>query len=296
MPPSTCPSQSCLTFDQCAQRVPVCFTTGSTIEFIPGNHSLRTSFNLSDVADLTLRGYTEVNGSNFDVNIITRNKVTIWLQNITNATIIGLNFFFGSDPSGASGSPTLFTLNYSEVDIIRATIQGSGHVTILKRSLQAFHSNIDIKNSSFKGNTAGAIMASGSNIVLSGCSFIKNVVVSRGATIHITGSLLALKGTPQNRFTLNSAPNGGALACINSTTTLTGYNRFTKNSGTPYGGAFYLYNSRVAISGITLFLKNRAIYGGAIYSTNDDHDEARRSAMNFISKQLYFIGNTAMIK
>ena len=297
LPPLTCPSQSCLTFDQCAQRVPVYFTTGSTFEFIPGYHSLRTSFNLSDVADLILRGYTEENGSNPDVNIITRNEVTILLENITNATIIGLNFFFGSDSSGASGSPTLFALNYSEVDIIRATFQGSGNVTILKRSLQAINSNIDIKNSSFKGNTAeigGAIEASGSNIVLSGCSFIKNV----GSTIHIAGSLLALKGTPQNRFTLNSSPYGGyggALASINSTITLTGYNRFTKNSVIEYGGALFLYNSRVAISGITLFLKNRALYGGAIYFPHDS-DEARQSALNFTSKQLYFIGNTAGIR
>ena len=81
-----------------------------------------------------------MNGSNFDVNIISRNEVTILLENITNATIIGLNFFFGSDSGGARGSPTLFTLIYSDVDIIRATFQGSGNVTILKRSLQAFNS------------------------------------------------------------------------------------------------------------------------------------------------------------
>ena len=171
-------------------------------------------------------------------------------------------------------------------------------MTILKRSLQALNSNIVIKNSSFKGNTAeigGAIKASGSNIVLYGCSFIKNVAVSTGATIHITGSLLALKGTPQNRFTLNSAPDGGVLSASSSTINLTGYNRFTNNSTEYYGGAFYLYNSRVVISGITLFLKNRAMHGGAIYFTYYDPEEACQSAKIIISKQSYFLGNTAWI-
>ena len=175
-------------------------------------------------------------------------------------------------------------------------------MSIRKGLIQALYSNIEIEKCTIKGNTGVIgvlIQAYRSSIILSGCSFIKNVVVSTGATILIEQSSLSLNGIPRNIFTLNSAPYGGVLSCENSTISLTGYNRFTKNSAIYYGGAFYLGNSRVVISGITL---NRAMHGGAVASLNIDfqytnenlHEEAHRNKST-ISQQLYFIANTAEI-
>ncbi len=290
--PLICPGKSCLTLDQYLQQEEIYFATESTFIFMPGNHSLQTSLNLADVADLTLTGFDEGNDSDNDVNIVCRDEVTISLSRVTNTTIIGLSFIFGS---GVSASMALFMLMNSEVCINKSRFQGSGSMNILKTAIHASYSRIEIENSTFHGNTGeigGAIRVAESNVVLSGCSFIRNQVVSTGGTIYALQSSVTLNG---NVYTLNSAGYGGVLACDqNSTIKLTGINKFIRNSAKIYGGALYISDSRIAVSGIILFLKNTALGGGALSFRNVDFQYINNSLFENNSEwTLYFEGNEA---
>lgn len=134
---SPCPGQSCFTLDQCTQQAEECFTTGATIVFMAGNHSLQTSMGLTNVSDVTLTGRTGDNSSD-SVNIICINKVTISFNEVVNASIEGLNFFFGSFSGGISEEPTaLFSVTGSEIDIIKIKFQGSGDLSILMGAIHA---------------------------------------------------------------------------------------------------------------------------------------------------------------
>lgn len=165
-----CPGQLCLTLDQCTQQAGECFTTGSTVVFMAGNHSLLTSVGLTNVSDLTLRSYA---GESADVNIICRNEVTISLDRVTNVTIKGLHFYFCAISRHLRAALFVLTVSSSKVIILNTIFQGCGNASKTPLgAIHAVHSNIEIINSTFRGS--GALNVAGSNIVISGSSFMGN--------------------------------------------------------------------------------------------------------------------------
>ena len=86
-PPSDCPHQPCLTLHQYTRTKK--FTSGTTLQLLPGNHTLQESIlNLTSVSNVTLRGAE----SNLGVNIICTNAVTIRCEKVTGLKIEGLTF------------------------------------------------------------------------------------------------------------------------------------------------------------------------------------------------------------
>jgi predicted outer membrane repeat protein len=293
---STCPGEFCLTLEECAQQANGCFTTGSVLEFMAGNHTLSTPVHLIGISDLTLRGHLE---ADLEVNIVCRStsEAMFSLHQVTNMTTRGLNLHLDSISGSTSKSRTLFKVVDSNVTFVGVTFRGSGNSKILRGAIHALRSIIEIESSTFNGNTrkeGGALHASGSNVFLSGCSFISNKALQSGGAIYVSNSILTLHGTPRNEFTQNYGIHGGAIfVCRGTTLHFMGYNIFTRNSADDKGGALSLIKSTVIIAGVVHFLRNAAVEGGAVSCllTNFESNEAY---LGDIPKWFHFIGNTAV--
>ena len=145
-PPSDCPHQPCLTLHQYTQTNN--FTTGTTLQFLPGNHTLQESvLNLTSVSNITLRGDS-------DVNIICTNIVTIQCENVTGLKIEGLTFLLNYIDHEITALKHINCLN---VLICNTTFQGSADVLNITRAMILQHSTATIKNSVFEGIVGSAI-------------------------------------------------------------------------------------------------------------------------------------------
>ena len=156
----SCPGQPCLTLDQYTQLAATYFTTGSTFLFLPGNHTLQTTINLTEgISDLKFKR-SEEKGST-----IYGNRGEILCMGVINLTIDGL------------------TLKTTHVEVSESTgivISNStflGNRTLNTSPLTCSNSNITVINSHFKENTGdygGAISIRVTNLDLINCTFIRN--------------------------------------------------------------------------------------------------------------------------
>ena len=80
----SCPGQPCLILDQYTQQTATYFTTGSTFLFLPGNHSLQTTLNLTNISDVVFRGMEEQSSN---ITIIHGNGGNISCTGVANLTI-----------------------------------------------------------------------------------------------------------------------------------------------------------------------------------------------------------------
>lgn len=85
---SDCQNQPCQSLNQYAEEKANYFISGSTFVFLPGNHSLQTQLNLSNVSRITLKSMK----MDSNVNIICTTKVTIRCENVTSFNIERLTF------------------------------------------------------------------------------------------------------------------------------------------------------------------------------------------------------------
>lgn len=148
---SSCPGQPCLTLEQYTEHTLAYFTVGSTFVFLPGNHSVKSSINLSNVSDITLRG-TEYNSS---ATIVCTVDFTMVCQSVSNLSIEWLAFDMTKNQSHA----VVFNVS-TGIFISNCIFKGSvkiGQTTA--RALYATKSDITIFRTVFERNK-------GSNILL----------------------------------------------------------------------------------------------------------------------------------
>ena len=266
---SSCPDQPCLTLDQYAQRAEKYFTTGSTFQFLAGNHSLQNSVKLTNISEIILGGK-----ETDSVTIICKNELSIICENVTNLSIQGLTFLLYSINTNKHLS-ALSIYNSKEILLLNLTFVGNVFFSkTLVRAIYSMHSTIIIANCLFKGNTGydgGAIYASdGSTVTLSASNFIENEAMNDGGAIFANTSSIILKET----HTCNSAWKKGAQQ--NSNISIHGSKQavfqsctlyFFNNTAQGFGGAIYLQHSMASMSGTAIrFVSNSAIQGGAIYA------------------------------
>ena len=207
--PSDCPHQPCLTLYRYTKTNN--FTTGTTLLFLPGNHTLQELvLNLSSVSDITLRG----GENNSDVNIICTSTVTIKCKNVTGLKIEGLTFLLNNIDYEVTA---LELINCRNVLILNITFQGSEDVLNSKRLRATFfqHSTATIRNSVFKWNVGSAIYIQDDSILtICGSSFTRNKGLGNGGAVYAQESTLLLDGSTPNHFTHNSdEQKGGAIQC-----------------------------------------------------------------------------------
>ncbi len=136
------------------------------------------------------------------------------------------------------------------------------------KTLSIHSSNITITNSSFQYNN-GSLRADGKSYVyITGSVFLNNTGLNGGAIYANNSSVIYLRGTSENKFSLNTVESsGGAIQCRNCTLTITGCNSFQNNTARLSGGAINIVLGSLVITNITCtsFSGNKAKYGGAIH-------------------------------
>ena len=138
----TCPghNESCLTLDQYTQQTTYqCFSTGSTLLFLRGNHTLHSKVQLENVSDILFSG-EEVKG---DVRI-SETGLAIHCENVTNLQIEGITFLV----LNSKRNLTLFLtiINSRDVLLYNLTFQGG-------KTVNCSNSNVSIVRCLFKENT-----------------------------------------------------------------------------------------------------------------------------------------------
>ena len=261
-PGESCTSVTeCLTLNQYVLNSSSYFTAGATFVFLPGNHSLTISLNITAVSNLSLT----VVESEFRATIVSTHAITAC--NVTSLDVAGIIFIFKLPTEGTPLSALHF-INSDQVVIDNSVFQKRSlpHNTFLSTE-----SNIIIKNSLFEGNVGldgGAVRALQDTILtLVGNSFTSNHAFSGGA-IYAEESTLSLR---DNDFSHNSftTDGGGAIYCKGCTLVLIDNNTFhenfvTEHVYTVYGGAIEMKGGKMIATGTAVFSNNIASIGGAI--------------------------------
>ena len=298
-----CPNQQspCLTLDEYMPSFnsESFFSSGASLIFLAGNHTIRTQIVLSNVSNVSFKGSSD--SEEVFVLILHDSEAAIACEGVTNMTIEGLVFILFSDP-------TLWQLSVLEIIVsvgvlVRNTsFLGRGDLEkTTSRAVYSQYSQITIEGCVFVGNTAddfgGAIVAwEYSEVTLKGNNFTENQAnVSGGAIFAGENSFVTIRLDPRNHFKYNIAPKGGALACYGCVVDITEnlillnsdyepsschhFEDFADNTA-EYGGALLLDEATLYMRGSALtFVNNSALVdGGAIYSTNS----TIMSVMNFL--------------
>lgn len=315
---SSCPDQPCLTLDQYASQGAKYFTTGTTFQFLDGNHSMHSTVYLQNVSDVIL------SGKDSQVTVLCKAGSIIRCENTANLTIQYITFMLYT----ADNLSAISFFESNNISFFNLIFQGTSDLAeTLVRAAYCNHSEVVIVNCLFEGNTGyygGAVFASGgSNITLVGVAFNENKAKHSGGAIFVNGSSLLLNGS--NTFAQNSAvKDGGGLCFLNSkigiarsdatkptddssmasetkeqvwqysghtpmllVSQLDHCNNFSNNKA-EYGGAIYFAKSVGSLSwGVTIFHNNSAQYGGAIASLE--------SMLTTNTKFLRFTANRAQV-
>ena len=188
---STCPGQPCLTLCQYAQRNN--FTSGTILLFMPGNHSLEITLNLTEISNITLRK----KDGNSTANIICTNAGTIDCENVTNLNIEGLQFMI------LNTSSALNLIGCTEIFIAKSNFTGFSKRTGRAMWLQNTQGTIwkcAFRRTSVRKN-GGAILMDGTNLTVHGSLFFENEAWGTGGgAIYAYLSALHLE---ENQFTHN---------------------------------------------------------------------------------------------
>lgn len=263
--PLGCPGQPCLTLDQYAQQAAKYFNTGSIFVFLAGDHSLRTTVNLTNVSNLTFEG----NYSDDGIRVICNDRASFLFDKSKTIIIRDLTFLLQSNEGYYTQTSALILQNTKDVSILTCKFQNKG---VANRAIYSYDSTLTIVSCLFeknKGKRGGAIQAWHGTLTLTGCSFIGNYALIEGGAIYLWYSAMFLKGTLENNFTQNSCERfGGAVICVACVIDMTNTNHFENNSALGFsGGAIYLSKGHLFYtSGSAIFSYNKAaILGGALY-------------------------------
>ena len=204
---TSCPSSPCLSIDQYAEDTTRYFTTGSTFIFLTGNHSIRTTLNITNIYNLTLQGDGHRNGV----------TMTIRSVNVTGLTIIGLTFNF----MHTIKSSFLIALKSENIIILNSTFLSSG-----VSAIHCERSTITVINSFLqdnKGAYGAAIRISECNLTVIESIFTENKAVYGGAIDAFKGLVVLT----ENTFYLNS---DRAIGCNGCTIKVEGLSIFENNT------------------------------------------------------------------
>ena len=256
----SCPGQPCLILHEYVEIDN--FTNGTTLQFLPGNHTLQQSFLLEHISNITF----EAAFSHSVTSIIYKDNTTIDCDRVNRLHITGLSFVLSR---GYNGPGLIWISNCESVFISDTAFQGSVDIHIPGRAINILDSEATIFRCVFKDlvvtdlEGGGAIHSTGAILIIRESDFISNVAVYYGGAIYSIGTNLTIQ---KSSFVNNSVINmGGAIFAYESNLLLISETIFDSNTA-GFGGAISLIASNITCDGRVSMLKNTAIFdGGALY-------------------------------
>ena len=290
-PDTPCPGEPCHTLSEYVagqhfNNLPV----NTTMEFLPGNHTLEQTISVTNLTWVTLHG-----DSSSLPEVISRIECNwpagLVFTNISELYISALVY----TSCGHHNSAAIHIMSIKHSNISYCSFHNSVNANSLKHkggSLQIQNSYVILTGNEFQHNTAkvggaltleystlnltrntfhcnsadygGAVYVLNSALNLTENTFQNNSADFNGGAVYVqTGALNLTENTFQN----NSANlNGGAVYVLNSALNLT-ENTFQNNSADFAGGAVCVLNSTLNLTENT-FQNNSANYGGAVYVQN----------------------------
>ena len=235
------------------------FDSNTTLNFLPGNHSLDVEISISNISELRmLTNDSPASSTNLTVTILCDSRARFNIEVVNKVFINGLSFIGCGDNTfskvdqiviedstfhGTEYSSTALVLNgITSASIIRNAFVfnqiGSyhsiayGNVSRVGGALVAtMTSNVSIDNSMFQNNSAdhgGALYAEvGSRIMLKNCLFSRNSAVSNGGSIHAQQSIISIN---KCAFSDNRGSNGIQVISLLSGASAITETNFTNNS------------------------------------------------------------------
>ena len=275
----SCPDgQPCLTLDQYTQQAATYFTKGSTFLFLPGNHTLQTTVNLTNISDLKFKRSAKQDST------IHGNRGKFLCIGVINLTIEGLIL----------KATYLEVLESKDILISNSIFLGNGTLTEHNtNTLICINSSITVINCHFEENTrfnGGAISIRATNMDLINSTFIRNMAYEGGA-IYAKSSNITVSGNLMYDsviFSGNSASKGGAIYLSSTTAVFSEVVTvvFFQNNSTKFGGGIYSIKSYLTFqTSTTLFSGNFARSGGAIRIVY--------GKLQILSKNTIFTNNSA---
>ena len=178
----SCPTQPCLSLDQYTRDHSEYFTTGSVFTFLPGNHNLTASLNLTDVSNIAFK--SAVN----DTHPVIMCTVTVHIVSVNDITFTGLTFLLQLAKDHPDPSTALVFCDSDEVVITDSVFQNGNGLFSERGAIFSSGSNLTISNSHFEGNTGhcgGAINTSTSTIILKENTLYNNSAMTDGGAIYL---------------------------------------------------------------------------------------------------------------
>ena len=261
-PDTPCPGEPCHTLSEYAAgyNLPV----NTTMEFLPGNHTLEQTIFVTNKTWLTLRGDSST------LPEITSRIVCTWpggftFSGIAELHINGLAFTSCSHDRRAAVS----ILSVSQCTIFFCMFQNNINVDdfsyYIGGALYIENSFVILSVNKFQNNSArlgGAVYMDTSNSSITRNTFEYNTAVDKRVHSLKTSNFSLTTNAFQN-FPVPLTFWGGALYAEFSIVNLTG-NTFQSNSAEIAGGGFYMQTSKSIVSG-NIFQNNSADSGGALY-------------------------------
>ena len=237
--------------------------------FLPGNHHLQVTVNITNVSDVVLR-----RERNDDIVYIQcKIDIAIHREGVIN-TVEGLKFVLNSE---VDREMTAFKiLNSLNVLMNYTVFQGTESLNMsFARAVYVENSNLTMVCCHFERNIGcdgGALYATAaSNLTIDDCVFLSNEAngLGRGGAIFAQDStMVVIHSTFIGNLAMTNASQGnsfgGALYVAKGRLNLQMGNVFSNNSAS-HGGAVYSNSSYLSISSSALFHSNEATYVGAVY-------------------------------
>ena len=262
-PDTPCPGEPCHTLSEYAAGWH--FQNNTTMEFLPGNHTLEQTMSLTNLSGLTLRGDPSSLPEIASRIVCSSNSTGFVFTDITGLHIAALTFI----SSRHNGNGLVYAVSVQQSKISNCAFQkNTFQNNSASGALYVGNSIIDLTINTFQNNLAtngGGIFTYDSIVNLTNNTF-QNNSATRGGGIFVENSTVDLTG---NTFQNNSAKVGGGLYVENSNLNLTG-NTFMNNSAEVYGGGLYVENSNLNLTGNTFMNNSAEVYGGGLYVENSN--------------------------
>ena len=280
-PETPCPAKPCHTLSQYAHNVSEYLTTDTTFVFLPGDHSLDTDFNISDISSLVIVGNTSSFPRLTSRVVCSNTDAMVAIANVSHLSIAALEVL-----SCGQNNVERVSVRVHTVENFRLSSFHLSHSS----PLHIYNSAAWLEDNSFANNTGtgcgGSLKTERSNVTLTGTnSFVQNQCRGYGGGMCVKRSTVASNGSVS--FVGNNVTqDGGGLLSNLSIVTFTGNIVFEGNYANSSGGGFAVESKSPSyFNGNCSFISNSCYYyeGGAIYSTG---------LLNFTGESI-FLNNSA---
>ena len=228
---SSCPNNStnCTTLSEYAQEAELCFTSNTTIVFLPGDHVLDADITVDDVSRLTMRG--ESSSGNYTATVVCSGPFGLIFTNMMKFKMQSLTF----TNCGKTYPIPFNELNSIIISLFRVPFTPSSRLTARHALLLQSTQYAELVNCSFRDNIGTALVVINSSITAENNDFTHNYCEP------------------------NKCISGGGITALSSSLTFIGNTTFIGNIGIVTGAGIFTFNSALNSTGNFHFESNSNI-------------------------------------